>query len=119
MSFFQQQLQQVVPAVVSSTYGNAKDYDYSEDRATVTDLPFLVDLQPVLSVRNRDGQRELATENRWKFFTPEGTDLEVQKWYRYRWLDQEYDVEGVKRWPSAEFASGVDHVVVELLLREG
>ncbi|WIC89778.1 head-to-tail stopper [Gordonia phage Sapo] len=120
MSFFGQQLTEVRPAVVAAAYGNGKDYVYEVERgAQHLQLPFLVDLQPVSSQRNPDPQRDLASEDRWKFFTPPGLDLPVQKWYRYRWLDQEFDVASVKRWPSSEFASGVDHVVVELLLREG
>ncbi|QOC55707.1 head-to-tail stopper [Gordonia phage Archimedes] len=120
MSFYQQQLTEVRPAEVPAEYGNSIKYDYREEAgAIVAPLAFLVDLQPVSMVRMPDGTRVDPTETRFKFFTPPGRDLQVRKHYRYRWRDQEFDVDGFRRWPSADYPSGVDHVVVELVLREG
>lgn len=120
MSFYQQQLTEIRPAVIAAEYGNSTKYDYSvEAGATELVLPFLVDLQPVSMVRMPDGSRVDPTETRFRFFTPVGRDIAVRKFYRYRWRDQDFDVGGFRRWPSGDYPSGVDHVVVDLVLREG
>ena len=118
--FYGQQLVEIRPAEKQSEYGNSVQYDYSEaGGAIIEPLPFLVDLQPVSMVTLPDGSRVRPTETRFRFFTPPGKDLGVRKSYRYRWMDQEFTVDGFRRWPNADYPSGVDHVVVELLDREG
>ena len=120
--FWQQQGSAVIPATVASDYGNSTKYDYSPGVASVVELPFWVDLQPISMQRNVDGSRVNPTESRWRFFTPEGIDLGVRKFWRFRFpvaSGLDFDVEGFNRWPSADYPSGVDHVEVRLILREG
>lgn len=118
--FYGQQLTEIRPAEKASEYGNSVKYDYTTaGGATEQDLPFQVDLQPVSMMTMGDGQRVRPTETRFRFFTPPGQDLQVRKQYRYRWLDQEFLVDGFRRWPNSDWPSGVDHVVVELIAREG
>lgn len=120
MGFYQQQLTEIRPAIVKADYGNSISYDYSESGgATFVPLPYKVDLQPVSMMKMPDGTRVDPTETRFKFFTPVGQDIPTHRTYRYRWMDQDFDVAGFRRWPSGDYPSGVDHVVVELVLREG
>lgn len=116
MGFWQQQLQVIEPLAVPAEYGNSTTWNYDVEPV---DLPFLVDLQPVSMVRMPDGSRVDPTETRYRFFTPVGFDIAVKKQQRYRWLDQVFDVDAFRRWPSSDYPSGVDHVVVDLVLREG
>ena len=114
--FYGQQLQHLVGSPIGKpAYGNVPEWEYNDPQ----NLPFQVDLQPVSMVTHSDGNREQPSETRYRFFTPEGCDLTLKRQDRFQWGDLVFDVDGFKRWPSADYPSGVDHVQVDLVLREG
>lgn len=120
MGFYRQRVSVVTPVLVGGDYGGGTlSYDES-DGASVVAVPFGVDVQPrTIAEQHEDGTRVMVTVGL-KLHTPPGKDLALEKNQAVRFARRDYDVIGEPaRWPSDEFPSGVDHVTVDLELREG
>lgn len=119
MGFYDQRVAIVEPGWVSGDYGGRTETWDPALGATSSQVPFGVDVQPWVSTEIlEDGTRVSATVG-YRVHTPPGRDLAIEISTAVRWRGDLYNVTGVKRWPSGDFPSGVDHVVLDLERREG
>lgn len=117
MGFYQQRVSVIRPVTVTDPYnpdGGHLSYDQT-DGATATAVGFGVDMQPRLEVELGAEEGRIGTQTGWKLFTPPGRDLDVDATCRIRYRGRDLDIEGeVRRWDSADYPSGVDHVSLTL-----
>lgn len=120
MSFYRQFVSVVTPVKVGG-YGSGGTLTYDTAKGAVEEkVPFGLDVQPRMVAENlEDGTRVMVTVGL-RIHTPPGKDWLLSKTQAVRYQDRLYMVQGEPaRWPSDEFPSGVDHVTVDVELRDG
>lgn len=119
MGFYDQRATLVQPGWRSGDYGGSVETWDPAEGATATPVPFGVDVQPWVSTETLEDGTRIATMHGYRLHTPPGRDLAVNERTAVQWRGDLYTVSGTKRWPSGDYPSGVDHVVLDLELREG
>lgn len=121
MSFYRQHAAILHPAKVGGRYGGDERLEYkTELGATRTPIPFGVDIQPRTELEIGATGERVQTQTGWNLYTPPGRDLDVTEIDRITYGGRDLEIEGeVHRWPSADFPSGVDHVSLSLVYRNG
>lgn len=120
MGFYEQRVSVVSPALVDGDYGGGRwTWDPAEG-ATETPVPFGVDVQPRVSSENLEDGTRVTVIVGLRLHTPAGHDLDVRATDAIRYAGDVYQVVGKPgRWPSSDYPSGVDHVEIDLELKEG
>lgn len=120
MGFYSQRASLVVPVRVAGDYGGERwSYDPA-DGATVQPIPFGVDIQPRFAETTVEGRTRRTVAIGLRLFTPPGRDLQVPDGAMVRFRGKDYPLAGEPNvWPSGSFASGVDHVTLDLERTDG
>lgn len=120
MGFYEQRVSIVEPARVAGDYGGgAWTWDPAAG-AVETEVPFGVEVQPRTTGETLEDGTRVRTVIGMRLQTPPGKDLVIPARAAVRFLGKNYDVVGEPaRWPSSDYPSGVDHVEVDLELKEG
>lgn len=119
MGFYQQRVTLVEPGWTSGDYGGSTQTWDPEQGATATALAFGVDVQPRMAIETLEDGTRVSKMVGYAAHTPPGRDLVVGLHTALQWRGDLYTIVGTRRWPSDDYPSGVDHVVLELELREG
>ncbi|AWN04122.1 head closure Hc1 [Gordonia phage Petra] len=117
--FYTEQVQIVRPVKVSDKY-NPDGEMLSWEGAQRLPVPFGVEVQPRTQYETDENGTRVATRTVWWLCTPRGKNLDVEPTDRVAHAGRDLDVVGeIKRWPSPEFESGVDHVELTLEYKNG
>lgn len=120
MGFYEQRVTVVEPARAGGDYGGGTWTWDPEKGATETPVPFGVEVQPRTTAETLEDGTRVRTVIGMRLQTPPGKTLTVPARAAIRYLGKNYDVVGEPAvWPSSDFPSGVDHVEIDLELKEG
>ncbi len=119
MGFYGQRVSIVEPGWVSGDYGGRTETWDPAQGASETPVAFGVDVQPRMATEVLEDGTRVSKMLGYAVHTPPGRDLQVDRVAAVEWRGELYNVVGTRRWPSGDYPSGVDHVVLELERREG
>ncbi|WFN94168.1 MULTISPECIES: hypothetical protein [Gordonia] len=119
--FYGQRVSILRPAKISGRYGGDERLSYDlDDGATLTEVPFGVDMQPRTELELGADEGRVSIQIGYELHTPPGHDLDLTATDRIVYAGRHLDVDGdVHRWPSVEYPGGVDHVEVALTFYAG
>lgn len=117
--FYGQVVRYIEPGWTSGDFGGRTETWDPDEGAKVTKVPFGVDVQPWVSTEVLEDGTRVAKTIGLQLHTPPGRDLVLPDRVRIDYRGELWRVAGTKRWPSDQWPSGVDHVVVSLERREG
>ena len=119
MGFYGQRISIVEPGWVSGDYGGRTETWDPAQGASETLVPFGVDVQPRMSTEVLEDGTRVSQMLGYQAHTPPGRNLVVPDLAAVRWQGELYNVVGKRVWPSSDYPSGIDHVVLDLERREG
>lgn len=117
--FYGQVVRYIEPGWVAGDFGGRTETWDPAEGATSTQVPFGVDVQPWTSTEVLEDGTRVAKTVGLQLYTPPGRDLVLPDRARIDFRGEMWRVAGVKRWPSDQWPSGVDHVVINLERQEG
>lgn len=120
MGFYEQRVALVEPARVGGDYGGGTwTWDPAEG-ALEHPVGFGVEVQPRTTAETLEDGTRVRTVIGMRLQTPPGKTLTIPSRAAIRYLGKNYDVVGEPAvWPSSDYPSGVDHVEIDLELKEG
>ncbi|QCG77592.1 head closure Hc1 [Gordonia phage Fairfaxidum] len=122
MKFFTEQIVVVRPARIVEKYnpeGEFLSFDPADGVQRIP-VPFGVEVQPRAVVETDDNDTRVATHTVLWVCTPTGRDIDVEPTDRVAYRGRDHEVVGeIKRWPSPDHESGVDHVEFTIEFKNG
>lgn len=120
MGFYEQRVSVVSPARTAGDYGGGGWTWDLDEGATDTVVPFGVEVQPRTTAETLEDGTRISITVGMRLQTPPGKGLTIPTRAAIRYLGKNYDVVGEPAvWPSSDFPSGIDHVEIDLELKEG